>query len=223
MTDLSDLQAGDLAFGPIGGAAGALVAAGQMIVAPWKHQLTWKRWWKIRHCGVVVRDVGAYPLLVQAEPGGVQIVDMTPGRYWTKDWIYIRPRYAAGQAARVAEVAHRQADKRIPYAFECYPGILAHRTHLPIPGLDDWLSRVDSDGDPVRVICSWEVDTALTLAGYHVFNDGRVPHDVVPSELYLRLLEIGPAEVIQPNGLGYMPSAAVRAMSGPRPIPRYLL
>lgn len=222
MAGLTDLRAGDIAFGPIGGAAGALVAAGQMIVAPWKHQLTWRRWWRIRHTGVVAY-AGPMPMLVQAEPGGVEMVPMTTERHWTKDWVYVRPRYADGQAVLVEEIAERQARKKIPYAFECYPAIALHRTHLPIPHVDDWLSRVDTDGDPVRVICSWEVDTALTLAGYHVFDDGRVPHDVVPSELYLRLLELGPAEVIQPGGVGYKPARTVGLLPGPRPIPQYLL
>lgn len=200
-----------------------------MIVAPWKHQLTWKRWWKIRHTGVVVGSpVIGNRFLVQAEPGGVEMIQMHPDLHWTDEWIYIRPHYQPGQADRVAEIAIRQARKKIPYSFECYPAILAHRTHFPIPHVDDWLARTDADGDPARVICSWEVDSALTLAGFKVFNDGRVPHDVVPSELYLRLLELGPAEVFSRSGLNWIPREpgrrhAVRPSGNVAPIPGYLL
>jgi hypothetical protein len=248
VASLNDLGPGWLAFGPIGGGAGGLVGVGQVLLTPWRHQLTWKRWWKVRHTGVVAtRGGGDFgPDLVQAEPGGVQEVEMTTGQHWTKDWIYVLPKYGIGQADKVAEIARRQARKKIPYAFECYPAIALHRTPIPTPALDHWLSRTDTDGDPVRVICSWEVDAALTLAGGldgngHVFDDGRALHDVVPSELYLRLLELGPAEVLQggPDGIGYLPSkltpptvgGKVRAdgsprgpgVEAPRPIPQYLL
>jgi hypothetical protein len=230
MASLNDLRAGDLAFGPIGGGVGVGVGLGQILVSPWKTRLSWKRWWRVRHTGVVVPG-GAVDnrFLVQAEPGGVESIQMHPDRYWSKDWIYIRPNYAPGQADRVAEIAQRQARKKIPYAFECYPAIALNRVTSPFGfGLHHWLGRTDADGDPVRVICSWEVDSALTLAGFQVFNDGRAPHDVIPSELYLRLLELGPSVVLgrdvhwAPN----LPGTRHATRTGPgqpTPVPAYLL
>src|ERR1700753_3964795 len=102
---LADLGPGWLAFGPIGGAVGFGVGVGQILTAPWKQQLTWKRWWRIRHTGVVVtgsegRPPGSLwkgqtyetgvitaPELVQAEPGGVQLVEMRQDRYWNGRWV----------------------------------------------------------------------------------------------------------------------------------------
>lgn len=39
------------------------------------------------------------------------------------------------------------------------------------------------------MICSQLVDQALADAGFHVFDDGRLPQDVVPAELFRALLD----------------------------------
>lgn len=211
---MTELGPGWIAFGPIGGGAGGLVGLGQILVAPWKSRLTWRTWWRIRHTGIITqahgrewRETGGDafgPTMVEAQPGGMREITLRTAKHWTDEWTYILPRYQPGQADLVAEIAQRQARKRIPYAFECYPAIALNRLPVNVPPLNRWLSRTDADGDPVRVICSWEVDSALTLSGGldglgHVFNDGRQPHDVIPSELYLRLLELDPVKVIRPG------------------------
>ena len=212
--DMRELGPGWIAFGPIGGPAGGLVAAGQVLLAPWRHRLTWRTWWRLRHCGVITSSAGdswrpdggaAFgPVMVEAQPGGIRRRELVHAKHWNADWVFILPRYEPGQAEQVAVIAERHAAKKIPYAFECYPAIAAHRTPFPTPGLDRWLARTDADGDPLRVICSWQVDAALSLSGGldghgHVFDDGRLPHDVVPSELYLRLLELDPVKIIRPG------------------------
>jgi hypothetical protein len=159
------------------------------------------------------------PKFAQAMPSGFEIVTMG-AEHWTADWIYLRPNYAppmtgtryrtgekillgVGQADNVAAIAQRMARKEIRYGFEDYAAIAVHRAGIHPKDLDDFIARVDPDGDPFRAICSQAVDGQLTLSGGlsggHVFADGRLPQDVTPSELFIRVLEIGVAYVFRPG------------------------
>lgn len=218
MLSPADLLPGDLMFGPIHGAAGNLIVGpGQIALAPWKNQLTWRTWWKIRHVAVVVAGStpdSVFPLggsaMGFASGGGPRIVQAMPSRaeevelgsdHWTPEYVYIRPRYAPGQAARVAVEAQDMARARIPYNWLDYLAIAQHRMHLPSPLLDRYVGAMDGHGYPARAICSQLADAALTMAGFHPFDDGRKPGDVTPADLYLRLLELDPALVIKPGVL----------------------
>lgn len=159
------------------------------------------------------------PMFAQAEPRGYQEIELG-AEHWNAQWVYLRPNYAEpmtgtrystgekillgiGQADNVAAIARRMVRKQIPYGFEDYAAIGGHRAGIHLKGLDDFIARVDADGDPYRAICSQGVDGQLTASGGlvdgHVFNDGRLPSDVTPSELYLRLLELGCAYVFRPG------------------------
>lgn len=205
MPTLADLRPGDLAFGPIHGAAGAVVAAGQIAVAPWKHQLTWKTWWRVRHVGVIVAASESpgqwsrnHVRMAQAMPGGAEIA-LAGDEHWTDEWTYIRPRWQyAEQAGIVAETAITMADRKIPYNWLDYEVIAAHRLHLP-GAATPYVNRLDRNGVPIRAICSQLADAALTLGGFTVFDDHRQYGEVVPAELYLRLLELGPELIIRPG------------------------
>jgi hypothetical protein len=229
VSTLADLRPGDLGFGPISGIAGVGVRVGELMVAPFDHWPTWRSWRKVAHCGTVTEAAGpdwradggkAFgPKFAQAMPTGFEIVEMG-AEHWTPDWIYLRPNYAppmtgtryrtgekvllgVGQADNVAAIAQRMARKEIPYGFEDYAAIAAHRAGIHPGDLDDFIARVDADGDPFRAICSQAVDGQLTLSGGlfdgHVFADGRLPQDVTPSELFLRVLQIGVAYVFRPG------------------------
>lgn len=111
-----DLRPGDLMFGPIGGLVpGVLpVGAGQLLLAPRKDRLTWRRWWKVRHAGVIVsagQGVITAPRLVQAMPGGAEEIDLRMDLHWTDRHVYIRPAYPAdvqqGMAGEFAAAAAR--------------------------------------------------------------------------------------------------------------------
>jgi hypothetical protein len=39
-------------------------------------------------------------------------------------------------------------------------------------------------------MCSQLADQALADAGFHVFDDGRLPQDVVPAELFRALIDM---------------------------------
>jgi hypothetical protein len=219
----ADLRPGDQMFCPIGGAAGALIGGGQIIVAPWKHQLTWKTWWRIRHTATVTRAAGTSlsdgipPLVAQAMPPVFEEVPLRPDQ-WNDQYVFVRPpwRYP-GQGEDVAGHAREMASRRIPYGWLNYPRISAHRLHIPAPHLDRYISEVDADNYPITVICSQANDAALTMGGglilgkdgkYHVIDDDRQPQDIVPSELYLALLSMPGSLVMRPGKASWAVGAA---------------
>jgi hypothetical protein len=220
VNSLADLRPGDCGFGPISGAVGALVGAGELAVAPFDHIASWREWRTVRHCGWVVdgQQVTAAtaapgvppvsfttrgPLFAQAMPTGFEIIEMGD-EHWTDQWVYLRPNYVSGQADRMCLLGSAMARAKTPYGFEDYAAIAGHRLGLHSKGLDDFIARTDpATGLPQRAICSQALDAAFTLSGGlvdgKVFDDGRLAQDVTPSELYLRLLGTFLADIIRPG------------------------
>jgi hypothetical protein len=222
MISLADLRPGDIGFGTIHGFAGDwIVGPGQIAVAPWKHQLTWRTWWRTRHAVMVTQAAdadftvmarpdgtaathGRGPSIAQAMPHGMEEIE-AGAEHWTAEWTYIRPRWLYPEQPDTAVWNTRQlVSRKIPYNWLDYAAIAAHRLHLPVPHLDRYVSAVDAAGYPLRAICSQAVDACLTMAGGldgqgNVFNDHRLPGDVVPSELYLQLLYLGPEWIARPG------------------------
>ena len=230
---LADLRPGDLMFGPIGGfVPGVLpVGAGQVLLATRKDRLSWRRWWKVRHVGVVVEQprcrcgkpearehpecawhqaraqrapesripVPRFPRLVQAMPHGAEEIEMTAERHWTAEYVYIRPRYRmtgsvayGGMTERVVAAARGYVGT--PYNFLTYGALAASALRLPISRrvLRKWISTRHD------MMCSQLADQALADAGFHVFDDGRLPQDVVPAELFRKLLSM-PGQWLTPG------------------------
>lgn len=194
---LEDVRPGDIMLGPIGGAAGLLVGAGQMIlgegfsVGPLQ----------VRHIGIVVEasreeipgrawPLGAVtaPWLVQAMPGGAEEVPMSPERHWTSRHAYARlPEDYRGQAERAADFATAMVGAEVDYSFASYAALAAWKLGVATPRLEAWIGRRDALGLPREAICSVLVDQAWSLAGKRVM-DG-VPHQcVTPGALAKRLL-----------------------------------
>ncbi len=195
---MADLLPGDIMFGPIGGfIPGVLpVGIGQVLLAGEDKRLTWRKWWEIRHVGMVVSTRRfAAPDLVQAMPGGAERIEMSEAKHWTLRHVYIRPAWYPGmeldvdtsftqQGTEAAQVAIGYVGT--PYNFLTYAKLAASYLRLPISRrvLERWIStRRD-------MMCSQLVDQALADAGYHVFDDGRLPQDVTPADLYLGLLTL---------------------------------
>jgi hypothetical protein len=191
---LSDLRPGDVGFGPIGGAAGVGVGAGQCVLGDWSLED-----WVVRHVYMVTRAAsqplpGEHypPMCVEAMPGGVRCAKI--GDRWGPKYRYIRPAYSEAWQAEAA-AQHAEQMLNVPYNWLNYPALSAKHLHLPVPHLNRFISRVDERGYPKHVICSQHVDAALTLASFQVFDDGRLPQDVWPSALHRQLLNLGPAAV----------------------------
>lgn len=207
-----DLRAGDLMFGPIKGAAGAFVGLAQLILAMAEPGMIWKqgpgKWFRIRHCGVIVEESHSLPpgslhrgrlyetglitcpRLVQAMPGGIEEIDLTYDK-WNREYVYLRPDYWPGhpfepgkenrsQGFLVAAAARSYVGR--PYDFPTYPAIAAYRRGIRTEGI----KRIISDKE--TMMCSRTVDAALEEAGWHLFDDGRLPGNVTPSEVYRRIL-----------------------------------
>lgn len=224
MITQADLRPGDLFFGPIGGIVPGMfpVGAGQLLLADRKARLSWRRWRKIRHCGVVVQSGDSDPMyaepygprLVQAMPRGAEEIELT-AKHWTPEYVYIRPDYVASGLPHGPTVQHyreqvvRAARGYVgtPYNFLTYGALAARKFGFMLTDhvLRSWIStRAD-------MMCSQLVDQLLADAGFHVFDDGRLPQDVVPAELYRQLMML-PGQWLVPGGPGW---ADNREWNGP--------
>lgn len=183
LIDVSDLQAGDVGLGPIGGLAGWIPKIGQL--------LTDGRSWP-EHAFIVTSRL---PLrIVQAMPGGAEAVAFDPARHFTIDHVFYRPPYASGQPFEIgleyrtgswnAALAARKL-VGTPYSFLDYLSIaLWHWKIRP-----EWVARYIRSTH--HLICSQLVDLALQEGGVHLFNDGRLPQDVTPSAMAKQMNALG--------------------------------
>ncbi len=236
VSTLAELRAGDLMFGPIGGVVPGMfpVGAGQLLLADRKARMTWRRWRKIRHAGVVVEAAAAWPesiprpqapelrpigpRLVEAMPQGAREIELRADPHWTDRYVYIRPAYLMKpvtiggtftQGDRVAMKARGYVGT--PYNFLTYGALAARKLRFMLSDkiLRRWISsRKD-------MMCSQLVDQCLADAGFHVFDDGRLPQDVVPAELFRKLLEM-PGQFIIPGRTGWMDNSVWHERGKPK-------
>lgn len=202
MITQADLRPGDLFFGPIGGIVPGMfpVGVGQLLLADRKARLSWRRWRKIRHCGVIVQSAGPLPYagsfaevvagvaprLVQAMPRGAEEIELT-AKHWTPEYVYIRPAYTSIRAHMMMDVAHAaKGYVGTPYNFLTYGALAARKFGFVLT--DHALRRMISTR--ADMMCSQLVDQCLADAGFHVFDDGRLPQDVVPAELFRALIDM---------------------------------
>lgn len=159
-------QPGDFALAKITGLTGRMVAAGQTMVgdrAP------------IQHAYVYVG--GGY--IVQAMPNGAEMIrleDASPPVIWSTGLVPLTDRQ------RVSVVLEARELVDTPYSFADYLSIgLAYFHARPV-----WVR--DYIADTGHMICSQLVDEVYKRAGVQLFDDGRLPGDVTPGDLY-RLLQ----------------------------------
>lgn len=189
----NELKSGDILFGPIGGFVPGLMPVGIGQAALFLSRRWWKmvrsprRWFRIRHVAMIsVWEQISPPYLTQAMPGGCETIRFDPARHLTDRHIFIRPDYAVREitGAEVARKARHYRDT--PYNFLTYLKLAA--VALRMPATETWLkSHMSTRRD---MMCSQLVDQALADAGFHVFDDGRLPQDVVPAELFAVLMDL---------------------------------
>jgi hypothetical protein len=191
---LADLRPGDVIFPTITGYAGALVGAGQIILGD-----ATPSEWRVRHVAMVVEashttgrgDHTFNPMIVQAMPHGAEEVELTPVSL-ASGFPILRPAYASGISGtregmlEAARCARRYVG--VPYSFADYLAIAGRHLLALKPTDRTPLDRYVTTSK--RMICSQLVDQALADAGYHVFDDGRIPQDVTPAALYRQLLTL---------------------------------
>jgi len=204
---LAEVRPGTIIFGPIGGIVPGFfpVGVGQMLLKASSPET-----FKIRHVLVCVESAGGGhgPKAVQAMPHGAEEIELT-AQHWTSAYAYVMPNYgisthtsllgmAVGQGYDVAREA--RALVGTPYSFLDYAALTAHaasgRGYVPL-GQRSKLERYVASTK--HMICSQLADEAMRRAGFHVFNDGRLPQDVMPAALFTGLQKLGPKSVIIPS------------------------
>lgn len=230
ITKIQDVRVGDVFLGPIGGAVGLGVAAGEFFVDGGFRVGTVD----VRHAGIVVEAQpgttypDGYPAgvldhfeLAQAMPGGAEIATMTYDRNWTDRCAYVRlPEDYPGQAADAAAIARLMVRQGVGYSYASYAALAAWHWGIATPRLEAWIGRrreslhsvqLPAGGFmdvalPVEAICSVFVDQAWSLTGKKIFDDGRPHQCVTPSQLAQRLLSTDGAVWGWPNLHPYVPA-----------------
>jgi hypothetical protein len=181
ISDVRALRAGDIGFGPIPGVGGWAARAGMMILQD-----------DTRYPHTFVVAGAALGLdIIEAMPGGAYYAMNVTDR-WTSDFCYIRPDYVDQDQAN--GVVYRAMEMiGFPYGWMNYPYLSAKRLGIKASLIDNYVSAHTLDGYPKRPICSQLVDAALTMADFHTFDDGRLPQDVTPGDMFYGLLKCGPA------------------------------
>lgn len=201
-----------IGFGPIGGAAGIGVAAGQLLlgegfkVGP----LT------IEHVFVVTQEVRPDPAyngligeglhIVEAMPSGArgQVIGVSR---WTPQYAYVQlPEDYPGQSADAAAIARAMIGT--PYSPLSYAALAAWKFGLKAKRLETWIDRrwpavliPDYGGValPREAICSVLADQSWALTGKQVMPKGTPHQCVTPGALAAALLEMPGTEWLWPG------------------------
>lgn len=201
MSDVQEreLRAGDIMIGPMGGVVPGFfpVGAGQLALFLtrrwWRMVKSVRAWWQYRHVAVVTNahtsaDVYASagePYICQAMPRGVEHGPLGQ-RASDSRYLFIRPDYRGAGVSGHLVAATALGYLGTPYNFLTYLKLAAGAFRMRLT--ERWLlKRMSTRQD---MMCSQHVDQALADAGYHVFDDGRLPQDVVPAELADALLSL---------------------------------
>ena len=116
--------------------------------------------------------------IVEAEPGGAVLGYLSEYDPAHVVWLPCPPQLGAAVADEARGLL------RTPYSFLDYDALAAHRLHIPVPGLREYIQ------DTGHMICSQLVDEAARRGGWQIFDDGRWPGFVTPGALNRRRLEL---------------------------------
>lgn len=114
-------------------------------------------------------------MIAQAEPGGARIAHL--GTYDHEIWSTGILFPTAAQRQGICDAARGYAAAHVGYSYLDYAAIAAHRFHIPIPGLRDYIASTRHQ------ICSQLVDQCWQDAGFQLFDDERWPGYVTPYDL----------------------------------------
>lgn len=159
-------QPGDFALTKIRGVTGAFVNAGQYLVGDGS---------PVQHAFVYVGNGE----VVQAMPGGAELIPLQEASepvVWSTGRILL----TAAERMRICVEARRLVGT--PYSFLDYASIALAYYRIRPRWVRDFVA---SSG---HLICSQLVDEAYLRAGVHLFDDGRIPGDVTPGDLYKLLV-----------------------------------
>jgi hypothetical protein len=125
---------------------------------------------------VAVNDTGIG--IVEAEPGGARL---TGWHYEDRPYKWSTGIITMNAACAQAAVRYSQAGPwgktGVPYSGLDYAALTLHALHIPFPGLQQFIANSH------HMICSQLVDQCAQDGGVHLFDDGRWPGYVKPSDL----------------------------------------
>jgi hypothetical protein len=190
----SELRSGDLLFCGIGGFVPGFVPIGVGQLALfltrrwWRVVFSARQWFHLRHVAVVDTNIQGIHL-IQAMPRGAERVPLSVTKHFTAGCVYVRPDYAQGDPFEIG-YEHRSGGFKVAHCARQYVGVpYGFLTYLKLAAgafrfrlTEAWLRKALSTRRDM--ICSQLADQALADAGHHVFDDGRLPQDVVPAELF---------------------------------------
>lgn len=160
-------QLGDIGIVTIRGAGGAGIGWAERLAgagrnAKWRHAF-----------GVSAVNVGAERAtrIVEAEPSGAREVSLAEYDPKSILWLRCPPQYGETVAAALFAMVGTG------YSWADYAAVGLHRLHIPAPGLRAYVGRSN------RRMCSQLVDLAAQRGGWQIFDDGRWPGFVIPSDL----------------------------------------
>lgn len=158
---------GDFGLSIIGGKTGFFVRIAQAVIGDTS---------RYTHAWLVIDEQGT---VVEAQPGGARLT--TLDAYRGQDIYYHNAYYLTDeQRARIAEIG--SGFEGVPYSYMDY--LALGLTHLGLA--PKWMRRYVTNSR--RMICSQLVDEALRQGGYCLFDDGRLPQDVTPGDLFWNAL-----------------------------------
>lgn len=165
---MTDILPGTIGLTPISGRVGKLIEFGQFLNGE-----GFQEW---EHAFVLLPGNN----ILEAEPGGARIVPLVyTNVYWCENiWRLV----AHVDPAVITTVAEHM--KGIPYSALDYFALAAHRLHIPVPGLKQYI--VES----AHEICSQLADDFYQRLRAQIFDDGRWAGFVTPASLYRRDLEL---------------------------------
>lgn len=152
---------GDIGVTSVRGPVGRLISIGE-----WLNGSAFGTW---DHAFVFVGD----GQIIEAEPGpdGARLTQLAEYNDRPILWLRCPDQYrqAVAHSARLLQGTR--------YSAADYFAIAAHRLHLPLPGLRDYVAASG------HAICSQLADRAAALGGWHLFRDGRWEGYVTPADL----------------------------------------
>lgn len=167
------VQPGDFCVVPVSGTLGMLISAGE-----WLNGEGWGRHDHAEiYLGTVPGTDSQYGCTASAYPDrdGIKTLacapETVPGAVWSSGKIPLQ------SSQRDLIVTWCLQHRNIRYSWEDYFALVAHRMHIPAPGLTGFIAGAGS------AICSQYVDLAYQAAGVHLFSDGRIPGYVTPAGL----------------------------------------
>lgn len=150
---------GDIGLTQITGDVGALIRLGQ-----W---LNGDGFANYEHAFVFIGD----GQIVEAEPGGARIADLTEYDARTIAWVPCPPEHGAAVAQAARELVGT------PYSAADYFALALHRFHIPVPWLKAYVNSSKHE------ICSQLDVTAAVRGGWQVVPASDWPGYVTPADL----------------------------------------